>query len=115
MDEEEDPIVEEMPVFLSKTLHDSLYLFQYPTKTELPNHDESVVINCCVKPFTQEVKVDFALNTESKHYDRFKGEQFAVAADGKNTFGALPSKGGERPTYKRGIMDKAGLHPARAR
>ncbi|SPP76903.1 DNA-directed RNA polymerase III subunit RPC5 [Drosophila guanche] len=106
MDDEEDPIVEEIPVFLSKNLQDSLYLFQYPTKTELPNHDESVIINCCVKPFTQEVKVDFALNIDSKHYDRFKGEQFAMAADGKNTFGAGPTKGGERPTYKRGIMDK---------
>ncbi|EDV39783.1 uncharacterized protein Dana_GF24293 [Drosophila ananassae] len=114
MDEEEDPIVEEIPVFLSKNLQDSLYLFQYPTKTELANHDDSVVVNCCVKPFAQEVKVDFGLDTESGHYDRFKGEQFAQAADGKNTYGAAPPKGMERPTYKRGIMDKQAFTSSRS-
>ncbi|KAH8302954.1 hypothetical protein KR044_012452 [Drosophila immigrans] len=114
MDDAEDPIVEEIPVFLSKHLQDNLYLFQYPTKTELPNHDDAVVVNCCVKPFTQEVKVDFGLNLESRHYDRFKGEQFAVAADGKNTYGAAPPKGAERPTYKRGIMDKQAFVSSRS-
>lgn len=114
MDDEEDPIVEEIPVFLSKHLQDNLYLFQYPTKTELPNHDDAVVVNCCVKPLTQEVKVDFGLNTESKYYDRFKAEQFAIAADGKNTYGAVPPKGAERPTYKRGIMDKQAFTSTRS-
>ncbi|KAH8379037.1 hypothetical protein KR009_002783 [Drosophila setifemur] len=134
MSDEDDPIVEEVssgtqtarrygsdsfnhpqiPVFLSKNLQDSLYLFQYPTKTGLPSHDESVVVNCCVKPFAQEVKVDFGLDSESDHYDRFKGEQFAVAADGKNTYGAAPAKGLERPTYKRGIMDKQAYTSSRS-
>ncbi|KAH8319309.1 hypothetical protein KR067_003701, partial [Drosophila pandora] len=104
----------QIPVFLSKNLQDSLYLFQYPTKTELANHDDSVVVNCCVKPFAQEVKVDFGLDTESGHYDRFKGEQFAQAADGKNTYGAAPPKGMERPTYKRGIMDKQAFTSSRS-
>jgi len=27
--------------------------------------------------------MDFSLNSASKYYDAFKGEQFAVAADGK--------------------------------
>ncbi|KAH8327613.1 hypothetical protein KR074_003279, partial [Drosophila pseudoananassae] len=104
----------QIPVFLSKNLQDSLYLFQYPTKTDLANHDDSVVVNCCVKPFAQEVKVDFGLDTESGHYDRFKGEQFAQAADGKNTYGAAPPKGMERPTYKRGIMDKQAFTSSRS-
>ncbi|KAH8370993.1 hypothetical protein KR093_005850 [Drosophila rubida] len=114
MDDAEDPIVEEIPVFLSKQLQHNLYLFQYPTKTEIPNHDDAVVVNCCVKPFTQEVKVDFGLNSESKHYDHFKAEQFAVSADGKNTYGAVPPKGAERPTYKRGIMDKQAFTSSRS-
>ncbi|XP_016984506.1 DNA-directed RNA polymerase III subunit RPC5 [Drosophila rhopaloa] len=114
MEDEDDPVVEEIPVFLSKNLQDSLYLFQYPTKTELPNHDDSVIVNCCVKPIAQEVKVDFGLDIESTHFDRFKGEQFAVAADGKNTFGAVPPKGQERPTYKRGIMDKQAFTSTRS-
>ncbi|KAL7733826.1 hypothetical protein ACLKA6_011549 [Drosophila palustris] len=114
MEDEEDPIVEEIPVFLSKNLQDNLYLFQYPTKTEIANHDDAIVVNCCVKPFSQEVKVDFGLNIESKHYDRFKGEQFAVAADGKNTYGAVPPKGAERPTFKRGLMDKQAFTSTRS-
>lgn len=100
MDEDEDYVVEEIPVFLSKNLQDNLYLFQYPTKTHITNFDSANVINCCVKPLSNDVKVDFALNIESKYYDRFKGEQFAIMADGKT-----PVKG-ERPTYKHGIMDK---------
>ncbi|KAH8295799.1 hypothetical protein KR018_009173, partial [Drosophila ironensis] len=105
----------QIPVFLSKNLQDSLYLFQYPTKTDLANNDEAQVVNCCVKPFAQEVKVDFGLDIESGHYDRFKGEQFAVAADGKNSFGANPgAKGAERPTYKRGIMDRQAYTSSRS-
>ncbi|CAD7004910.1 DNA-directed RNA polymerase III subunit RPC5 [Ceratitis capitata] len=97
---DDDIVVEEIPVFLSKNLQENLYLFQYPTKTQISNFDNSNVINCCVKPLNQEVKVDFALNTESNFYDRFKGEKFALASDGKT------QAKGERPTYKRGIMDK---------
>lgn len=100
MDEDEDYVVEEIPVFLSKNLQDNLYLFQYPTKTHITNFDSANVVNCCVKPFSNDVKVDFAMNTESKYYDRFKGEQFAIMADGKT------QAKGERPSFKHGIMDK---------
>lgn len=104
----DDAIVEEIPVFLSKNLQENLYLFQYPTKTQISNFDNSAVVNCCVKPLNQEVKVDFALNTESNFYDRFKGETFALASDGK-----CQTKG-ERPTYKRGIMDKQAFTSTRS-
>lgn len=77
-----------------------MYIFQYPTKTQITNFETSAVVNCCVKPLNHEIKVDFALDTESHLYDRFKGEQFALAADGKS------QAKGERPTFKRGIMDK---------
>ncbi|XP_030372554.1 DNA-directed RNA polymerase III subunit RPC5 [Scaptodrosophila lebanonensis] len=114
MDDEDDPVVEEIPVFLSKNLQDSLYLFQYPTKTTLPNLDDAIVVNCCVKPYTQQVKVNFGLDTDAKHYDRFKGEQFAVSADGKYTLGSTTTKTGERPTFKRGIMDNQAFTSTRS-
>ncbi|XP_023294508.2 DNA-directed RNA polymerase III subunit RPC5 [Lucilia cuprina] len=97
---DEDEVLEEIPVFLSKNLQENLYLFQYPTKTQVSNFESAAVVNCCVKPLNHEVKVDFALDTESPFYDRFKGEQLALAADGKS------QAKGERPTFKRGIMDK---------
>ncbi|XP_067646956.1 DNA-directed RNA polymerase III subunit RPC5 [Eurosta solidaginis] len=106
--DDDDVIVEEIPVYLSKNLQENLYLFQYPTKTQISNFDNAAVVNCCVKPVNQEVKVDFALNTESQFYDRFKGEAFALASDGK---GQLK---GERPTYKRGIMDKQAFTSSRS-
>lgn len=31
----------------------------------------------------QEMKIEYKLDTASRHYDAFKGEQFAIAADGK--------------------------------
>uniref|UniRef100_A0A1A9W1P9 DNA-directed RNA polymerase III subunit RPC5 n=1 Tax=Glossina brevipalpis TaxID=37001 RepID=A0A1A9W1P9_9MUSC len=99
-DDDEDTLVEEIPVFLSKDLQDNLYIFQYPTKPQTHNFENVSVVNCCVKPINQEVKVDFALDMESRFYDQFKGEQFALAADGKT-----PIKG-ERPSFKRGIVDK---------
>lgn len=68
---------------MSKNLQDNLYLFQYPTKTNIGNFDNAAVVNCCVKPINHEVKVDFILQTESRYFDRFKAERFAIAADGK--------------------------------
>uniref|UniRef100_U5EU45 Putative sex-lethal interactor n=1 Tax=Corethrella appendiculata TaxID=1370023 RepID=U5EU45_9DIPT len=100
MDEDEDSIVEEIPFYLSKTLADSLYVCQYPIKSMNCNFDKAEVTNCCVKPINQNIKIDYALQTDSKHYDAFKGEQFAVAADGKTR-----SKN-EKPTFRSGTMDK---------
>lgn len=100
MEDDEDFVVQEIPVFLSKGLQDNLYIFQYPNKTNNTNFESAKVVNCCVKPANQDVKVDFALNTESKFYDLFKGEQLALAADGKGN-----SKG-ERPSFRSGLMDK---------
>lgn len=62
---------------------DSLFLFQYPSKKLEFNFDKASVVNSCIKPNNQDVKVEFALDTASKHYDSFKGEQFAIAADGQ--------------------------------
>lgn len=72
----------QIPVYLSKSLAESLYILQYPNKKMNINFDKAQVVNSCVKPLNQEIKIDFALDTAQKHYDAFKGEQFAIAADG---------------------------------
>lgn len=41
------------------------------------------MVKSCIKPLNQDVKIDYALSTSSIHYDAFKGEQFAIAADGQ--------------------------------
>lgn len=73
-------------------------------KNLLSNFDDTEVVNCCVKPLSQQVKVDYALDTASTYYDSFKGEQLALAADGNKALHNKNSK--ERPTYKNGTMDK---------
>uniref|UniRef100_A0A182P6C8 DNA-directed RNA polymerase III subunit RPC5 n=1 Tax=Anopheles epiroticus TaxID=199890 RepID=A0A182P6C8_9DIPT len=100
MEDEDDPVVEEIPVHLSKTLADNLYVLQYPVKSATATFDDGRVVNCCVKPINQQIKVDYALDTASRHYDAFKGEQFALAADGKQRDKS------QKLTFRSGTMDK---------
>ncbi|XP_055603340.1 DNA-directed RNA polymerase III subunit RPC5 [Uranotaenia lowii] len=100
MDVEDDEIVEEIPVYFSKTLADNLFILQYPVKASNATFDDGQVVNSCVKPINQQIKVDYALNTASKNYDSFKGEQFAIAADGKE------KDRQQKPTFRSGTMDK---------
>lgn len=53
-----------------------------------------------MKPVNQQIKIDFAIDTSSRHYDSFKGEQLAIMADGKE------KKEKERPTFQTGTLDK---------
>lgn len=109
---------------LSKTLADNLYLLQYPVKSASTTIDDGRVVNCCVKPINQQVrrtkrfaqlmdqrmiyyflrsiqiKIDYALDTASPNYDAFKGEQLALAADGKHR------DKNQKPTFRTGTMDK---------
>lgn len=93
-------IYRQIPVFLSKTLSDNLFVFQYPTKSTAQNLDQSDVVKSCAKPINQEFKIDYALDTGSRHYDAFKGEQYAVAADGKER------RGEHNVSFRSGTMDR---------
>lgn len=73
----------QIPVYLSKTLANNLFVFQYPIKKIDVNLNDAEVVRTCVKPLNEEVKIDFKLDTASNHYDAFKGEQLAIAVDGK--------------------------------
>lgn len=89
----------QIPVYLSKALASNLFVFQYPSKKLEQSLENADVVKSCVKPIHQEVKVDFALDTASTHYDAFKGEQFAIAADGKD-------QRPEKLSYRSGTMDR---------
>lgn len=86
-------------MYLSKQLADNLFVFQYPSKRLEQSLEDEEVVKSCVKPIHQEVKVDFALDTASLHYDAFKGEQFAIAADGKE-------QRNEKISFRSGTMDR---------
>lgn len=70
-------------MYFSKTLADNLYILQYPTRKANENANKSVILESYVKPVNQEIKIKYKLDTASRHYDAFKGEQLAIAADGK--------------------------------
>lgn len=101
----------QIPVFISNTLAESLYLFQYPIKNELNNFDNADVVNCCVKPYNEQIKVDFAVSTKSLNYDAFRGDQLALQADGMPKQQQYNRPGSssaptERPTFPSGRLDK---------
>lgn len=93
----------QIPVFLSKTLLNKVFVFQYPIKNVINCTTKPKIVNCLVKPNSQKVKVEFSLNTASRNYDAFKGDQLAIAADGKS------QNKNEKPTYISGTMDKQTL------
>lgn len=70
-------------MYFSKTLADNLYVLQYPNRKADENSSEPVMMKSYVKPMNQEIKLEYKLDTASRHYDAFKGEQLAIAADGK--------------------------------
>lgn len=73
-------------MYFSKTLADNLYVLQYPTRRADDESSDAVIMKSYVKPVNQEIKLDYKLDTASKIYDAFKGEQLAIAADGKVWF-----------------------------
>lgn len=58
-------------------------MLQYPTRKADENLNDAVILKSYVKPINQEIKIEYKLDTASRHYDAFKGEQLAIAADGK--------------------------------
>ncbi|XP_069124051.1 DNA-directed RNA polymerase III subunit RPC5-like [Argopecten irradians] len=97
MADEEDPVEHEVNVYLSKTLADKLYLFQYPVRPAHMTYDETPHLNTKIKPNQKKVEIEIGLNTRGDNYARSKGEQIAINVDGNTD-----SSG----HYNSGMMDK---------
>ncbi|XP_053550650.1 DNA-directed RNA polymerase III subunit RPC5 [Bombina bombina] len=96
--EDDDPIIQELDVFLAKSLAEKLYLFQYPIRPSLMTYDNVAHLSARIKPKLQKVEVDMAVNTLSPNYSRSKGEQIALNVDGTSN--------DETSTYSTKMMDK---------
>ncbi|XP_046434303.1 DNA-directed RNA polymerase III subunit RPC5 [Neodiprion fabricii] len=104
-----DPVVKEIPVFLSKTLAEKLFIFQYPLRSSRSGFDNLNISKSSIKPGNQEVRLEVSLDTDNVNYDHSKGEQIALNVDG-----ALKhDQEGER-AFDSHIMDKTVLHSMRA-
>uniref|UniRef100_A0A3Q3RKA0 Polymerase (RNA) III (DNA directed) polypeptide E n=1 Tax=Mastacembelus armatus TaxID=205130 RepID=A0A3Q3RKA0_9TELE len=96
--DDDDPIIEEIDVYLAKSLADKLYLFQYPVRPATMTYDDVSHLSAKIKPKQQRVEVEMAINTMSPNYCRSKGEQIALNVDG-TTYD-------ETNTYSVKMMDK---------
>lgn len=96
--DDDDPIIEEIDVYLAKSLADKLYLFQYPVRPSTMTYDDVNHLSAKIKPKQQRVELEMAIDTMSPNYSRSKGEQIALNVDG-TTYD-------ETNTYSVKMMDK---------
>ncbi|XP_076007629.1 DNA-directed RNA polymerase III subunit RPC5 [Genypterus blacodes] len=96
--DDDDPIIEEIDVYLAKSLADKLYLFQYPVRPSSMNYDDVNHLTAKIKPKQQRVELEMAIGTMSPNYCRSKGEQIALNVDGTGY--------DETNTYSSKVMDK---------
>ncbi|KAL4708702.1 hypothetical protein ACJJTC_017381 [Scirpophaga incertulas] len=104
--EEEDPIVQEIPVFLSQTLSNKLYVYQYPVRPSKRDWKEVKVVNASIKPKNQLVRVEVGLDTESDKYCPSKGEQIALHTDGAQDAPWQKKEEKKHKYFKSSMMDK---------
>ncbi|XP_012382412.1 DNA-directed RNA polymerase III subunit RPC5 isoform X2 [Dasypus novemcinctus] len=96
--EEDDPVVQEIDVFLAKSLAEKLYLFQYPVRPASMPYDDIPHLSAKIKPKQQKVELEMAIDTLNPNYCRSKGEQIALNVDG--------ACADESSTYSSKLMDK---------
>ncbi|XP_045317138.1 DNA-directed RNA polymerase III subunit RPC5 isoform X2 [Leopardus geoffroyi] len=96
--EEDDPVVQEIDVYLAKSLAEKLYLFQYPVRPASMTYDDIPHLSAKIKPKQQKVELEMAIDTLNPNYCRSKGEQIALNVDG--------ACADESSTYSSKLMDK---------
>lgn len=104
VEEEDDPVVHEIPVFLAQSLAKQLFLYQYPVRPCSMSYDSAQVISSKVKSKQQQVEITMALNTSSSNYDESKGEQIALNVDGCEAHNAGDKS---RSKIKNGQLDQS--------
>lgn len=108
MESETDPVVKEIPVYLSKTLADKLFVFQYPVRPSGEGYDNATFLKSSIKPENQEVRIEVSIDIHNVNYDKSKGKQIAINADGD----ANTSQDDEK-AFDSNIMDKVVLQSSR--
>ncbi|CAL1678401.1 unnamed protein product [Lasius platythorax] len=99
---ENDPVVKEIPVFLSKTLADKLYLVQYPAYVT-DGYANATILKTSIKPENKKIHMEFAIDTLNENsYDCSMGKQLALIADSK-------SKKDDEKMFNSELMDKVVL------
>lgn len=69
-------------MYLSQTLADKLFVFQYPIRPAAEGYDNATFLRTSIKPDNQEVEMEVAIDTSSVTYDQSRGKQIALNVDG---------------------------------
>ncbi|XP_026728901.1 DNA-directed RNA polymerase III subunit RPC5 [Trichoplusia ni] len=104
--EEEDPVVQEIPVFLSQSLAKHLYVYQYPVRPANRDWKDVKVVNAAIKPRNKMVRLEVGLDTYSDRYCTSKGEQIAINTDGQQESSWHIKERDKSQYFKHGVMDK---------
>ncbi|XP_073684916.1 DNA-directed RNA polymerase III subunit RPC5 [Garra rufa] len=83
--DDDDPIIQEIDVYLARSLVEKLYLFQYPVRPGSMSYDNVTHLAARIKPKQQKVELEVAMDTMSPNYCRSKGEQIALNVDGTSS------------------------------
>ncbi|KAL6423967.1 hypothetical protein ACFW04_009717 [Cataglyphis niger] len=95
-----DPVVKEIPVFLSKTLADKLYIVQYPSYMMIDGYANSTILKTSIKPKNKKLHMEFAIDSQNENsYDPSMGKKLALIVDSK-------SKKDDEKVFNSGVMDK---------
>eukprot|EP00045_Choanoeca_perplexa_P006120 m.52003 g.52003 ORF g.52003 m.52003 type:complete len:485 (+) comp13474_c0_seq1:270-1724(+) len=98
-EDDDDPIVAELDVFVSSSLQNQLYMFQYPLRnTQRPVVDEHSYAEVQFKPNAQAVEMKVPLDTTAHNYDAARGEAFAESANLPLTLAPATSSKGRMRT-----------------
>ncbi|KAI8621070.1 Sin-like protein conserved region-domain-containing protein [Chytriomyces sp. MP71] len=100
---EEDPVVQEIPVFLSLGL-DGLVLMQHPATRK--HHPMQGLAALRVKPVAHRFEVDVAINTDSNNYNDDTAERLGTGLDNEEIQTAYDKRDTET---KRKLLDKITL------
>lgn len=102
-EEEDDPVVEEYDVYLSKQLSDSLLVFNYPVRLAKLPYDEVRHVGAKMKPVQQKVELELAIDTRCSNYSLSHGEQIATNVEGLRAGADLGSQ------FPSGLLEKQTL------
>ncbi|XP_068672211.1 DNA-directed RNA polymerase III subunit RPC5-like isoform X1 [Montipora foliosa] len=100
-DEEDDPVVAEVDVYLAQALAENLYLFQYPIRPADITYDNIPHMGARIKPEQQKVEVELSINTNSSNYYVPRGEQIAHDVDA-----SAPGLASGESFFTSNLMDK---------
>lgn len=89
-------MVSEANVYVSQSLTEHLYVFQYPNRPACYSRDQQNILKARIKPIQNKVEMEVSLPMDTGNYSNSKGESIATRIGG----------GVADLDYERGMMDK---------